>query len=161
MPKQPQPAWPPSSTSSIDAMTATAPTAQPIPYGYMPHNAPQGHMEQQQATEAQRRHTYFASKGLDANVLMPVRRLPRQVQEQVDGVALAAPSMTPTPTEPAESEVLASPSKKRGKRMICATCKNDAPVTKDNDGVNCTRCLRKLRKTYGMQYSRYNEVYRC
>lgn len=53
------------------------------------------------------------------------------------------------------SEILRSPSveaqgnqaKRKGKRMTCAICGTDAPVSNKNDGVNCTRCFKKLQKT--------------
>lgn len=36
--------------------------------------------------------------------------------------------------------------RKRGKRMICATCEKDSPISDKNDGVNCTRCFGKLKR---------------
>ncbi|KAK4494674.1 hypothetical protein PRZ48_014030 [Zasmidium cellare] len=62
---------------------------------------------------------------------------------------------TPIPQSGMESpgEIFGSPSvqaqaRKKGKRMICATCNKDSPVDrKKNDGVNCTRCYQKLMKS--------------
>lgn len=41
----------------------------------------------------------------------------------------------------------ANKAKRRGKRMICATCQKDSPVSSKNDGVNCTRCFHKLQRS--------------
>lgn len=61
----------------------------------------------------------------------------------------------PRPSMESQGEIFGSPSvqvqanktRKRGKRMICATCKKDSPVSAKNDGVNCTRCFAKLQKS--------------
>ena len=108
-----------------------------------------GNIQHQQAAELPRyqgRDAYFLSRGLDARQLLPGRRTARQAHEQLYGAESVVPSTTTVPTERAEELPEAAAPKKRGKRMKCATCLKDAPVNKDNDGVNCTKCYKKILK---------------
>lgn len=63
------------------------------------------------------------------------------------GAPPAAPSMMSPPAEGQEDVPVAKTPKKGGKkRMVCRHCRKDMPITKHNDGVNCTRCYNKIRK---------------
>ncbi|EME40569.1 hypothetical protein DOTSEDRAFT_37374 [Dothistroma septosporum NZE10] len=117
--------------------------------GYKPYKTSFSPSLPQQAIEVhrlQQRDAYFLSRGLDATELLRGRRTARQAHEQLYIARSVTDSSTPATLESVDEEPVTAAPKKRGKRMICATCLKDAPVNKDNDGVNCTKCYKKILK---------------